>query len=171
MRQVGRKGIGRRGNLFAAPRPSPTGAGLPWLASQGRQFGPQGPRQKAPRWKHRRARSEASGAHSSRTLETWRTPVSAAGCNKPAGRRAEKTVEAGRNGKGGTSSDRGRSEPKVGASSPKSDREWTRADCVDGGAILGQPQERRPDEVGFERVNATCKVAFTPSPMKATNGL
>jgi hypothetical protein len=57
------------------------------------------------------------------------------------------------------------------ASSPKSDREWTRADCVDGGAILGQPQERSPDEVGFERVKATCKVAFTPSPMKATNGL
>jgi hypothetical protein len=113
MRQVGGKGIGRRGNPFATPGPSPTGAGLPRLASQGRQFGPQGPGQTARRWQHHQARSEAPGAHSSGTPKTWRTPSSAAGCNKPAGRRAEKTVEAGRNGKGGTSSDPGRSGPKV----------------------------------------------------------
>jgi hypothetical protein len=70
-------------------QPSPADAGLTWLASQGRQFGPQGPGQMAPRWQHHRARSEAPDPHSSETPETWRTPGSAAGCNKPAGRRAE----------------------------------------------------------------------------------
>lgn len=60
---------------------------------------------------------------------------------------------------------------RSGASSPKSGREWTRVDCVDGGAILGQPQERSPDEVGVERVKATCKVAPDRSPMKAPKGL
>jgi len=60
---------------------------------------------------------------------------------------------------------------RSGASSPKSDREWTRVDCVDGGAILGQPQERRPDEVRVERVKSACKVALTPSPMKTSKGL
>jgi hypothetical protein len=47
--------------------------------------------------------------------ETRRTPRSAAGCNKPARYRAEKTVGAGRNGKGGTSPERGNSGPKVAA--------------------------------------------------------
>jgi len=37
----------------------------------GRQFGPQGPGQMAPRWKHHRARSEAPDPHSSETPETW----------------------------------------------------------------------------------------------------
>jgi len=45
--------------------------------------------------------------------ETWRTPWSVPGCNKPGRCRAEQAVEAGRNGKGGTSSEGGISEPKA----------------------------------------------------------
>jgi hypothetical protein len=44
--------------------------------------------------------------------ETWRTPWSAAGCNKPARHCAEKTVVAERNGKDGTSTGLGSPEPK-----------------------------------------------------------
>jgi hypothetical protein len=45
--------------------------------------------------------------------ETWRTPWSAAGCNKPAKCQVEQAVEAERNGKGGTSPGRGSPGPKV----------------------------------------------------------
>jgi len=38
------------------------------------------------------------------------------------------------------------------ASSSKPAWEWTRVDCADGGENLGQPHERRPDEVRVERV-------------------
>jgi hypothetical protein len=41
---------------------------------------------------------------------------------------------------------------RMGPSSWRPIREWTRADCVDGGEIFGQPQERRPNEVSVERV-------------------
>jgi hypothetical protein len=69
----------------------------------------------------RRAGHRARGPLSSREgprdadigPETWRTPWSAAGCNKPATGPAEQTAEAGRNGKGGTSSKGGNFEPKV----------------------------------------------------------
>jgi hypothetical protein len=66
-----------------------------------------------------------------RESETWRTPWSAAGCNKPADRRtsgssdllaAEETAGAGRNGKSGTCAGRGSPEPK---SRRRLGREWT----------------------------------------------
>ena len=66
-----------------------------------------------------------------RESETWRTPWSAAGCNKPADRRtsgssdllaAEETAGAGRNGKSGTCEGLGSPEPK---SRRRPGREWT----------------------------------------------
>jgi hypothetical protein len=83
--------------------------------------------------------------------ETWRTPGSAAGRNKPAKCQVEQTVEAGRNGKGGTSPGGGIPGPKVAprrratslgkhasGSSPeqRDHREWTPGTQVDGGADL-----------------------------------
>jgi hypothetical protein len=50
--------------------------------------------------------------HENHGPETWRTPWLAAGCNRPAISPAEKTAEAGRNGKGGTSSKGGSFGPK-----------------------------------------------------------
>jgi hypothetical protein len=46
------------------------------------------------------------------------------------------------NGKGGTSSERGSSEPKGGL---RPTREWTHDICTGGGAIFDEPQERSPD--------------------------
>jgi hypothetical protein len=61
-------------------------------------------RQRAGRWQHRPASQRVEhGSGEERGPETRRTPWLAAGCNKPARRCAEKTVEAGRNGRDGTS--------------------------------------------------------------------
>jgi hypothetical protein len=94
---------------------------------------------------------EGTPAHRLGRPETWRTPGSAAGCNKPAKCQVEQTVEVGRNGKGGTSPGRGSPGPKVdlcqtaksfgktrnGSSSEQQDhREWTPGTQVDGGADL-----------------------------------
>lgn len=83
--------------------------------------------------------------------ETWRTPGSAAGCNKPAKCQVEQTVEAGWNGKDGTSPGGGIPGPKVaprrraaslgkqasGSSPEQRDHwEWTPGTHVDGGADL-----------------------------------
>lgn len=90
----------------------------------GRASGPPGPARRARRWRHHRARSEAPPAHPRAAPETWRTPGSAAGRNKPATcpgsslrqearSAAEQTVEVGRNDKDGTCSEGGTSGPKV----------------------------------------------------------
>jgi len=93
--------------------------------------------------------------------ETWRTPGSAAGCNKPAKCQVEQTVEVGRNGKDGTCSGRGSPGPKVAprrqadsfgkthggsSSEQRRHREWTPGAHVDGGAIFDNPMRgvRRP---------------------------
>jgi hypothetical protein len=68
--------------------------------------------------------------------ETWRTPWSAAGRNKPASRRAEQAVEVGQNDKDGTTTSPGR---RVAKAELRSRREWTRDGHVDGGAILDNP--------------------------------
>jgi hypothetical protein len=67
------------------------------------------------RWRHRVG--SASVAHGRVTVmepETWRTPWSAAGCNRPARHCAEKTVEVARNGKDGTCPGGGSPGPMVG---------------------------------------------------------
>jgi hypothetical protein len=67
------------------------------------------------RWRHRvGSASVAHGDETVREPETWRTPWSAAGCNRPARHCAEKTVEVGRNGKDGTSPGGGSPGPGVG---------------------------------------------------------
>jgi len=115
--------------------------------------------------------------------ETRRTPRSAAGRNRPARCRAEKTVGAGRNGMGGTSPERGNSGPKVADREPSSfettahdrslmlllgacgsanhDLERTLGADVDGGAIFGQPQERNPDPAGSSRISRKGRSART----------
>jgi hypothetical protein len=104
--------------------------------------------------------------------ETWRTPWLAAGCKKPAISPAEKTAEAGRNGKGGTSSKGGIFEPKVvnvscrsrpprgtgrtgGSSEPGHDQEWTLERHVDGGAKFDNPKRGVPILNGSTR-DAPC---------------
>jgi len=81
--------------------------------------------------------------------ETWRTPWPAAGCNKPAecrrvlllagGLAAEQTVEAGRNGRDGTSRGLGRPRPK---DELRLVREWTQWHRWRRGK--DEPQERSP---------------------------
>jgi len=83
--------------------------------------------------------------------ETWRTPGSAAGCNKPAKCQVEQAVEVGRNDKGGTNPGIGKTGSKVAprreaesfgmkhsGSSPEQRNhwEWTPGTHVDGGADL-----------------------------------
>jgi hypothetical protein len=90
-------------------------------------------------------RGDEGGGESIAEPETWRTPWSAAGRNRPARPCAEQAVEAGRNGRDGTSPGAGSPGPK--ATPPARGwkrREWTRKADVDGGAIFGQPQERSP---------------------------
>jgi len=81
--------------------------------------------------------------------ETWRTPWPAAGCNIPAGFCAEETVEAGRNGKGGTSRGTwrsfGRSQVRKGLVGVDAQGRCRRR------GDLWEPQERsssEPDECG-----------------------
>jgi hypothetical protein len=171
MGQVGGKRFGGRGDPSAAPGPSPTGASLSRLASRGRQFGPRGSGQTARdgdistlEARHRvlvPVGIPKRGEPQVRLQDATSLQVDARSKpSKPGGTaRAERVQAVAGLGR------------RSGASSPKSGREWTRADRVDGGAILGQPQERRPDEGGVERVKATCKVAFAPPPMKASKGL
>jgi len=108
----------------------------------------------------RRAERSGTAARLERP-ETWRTPGSAAGCNKPAKCMVEQTVEAGKNGKGGTSPGRGSPGPKVAprrqaeslgmthgdsSSEQRGHREWTPGIDVDGGADFDNPTRgvRRP---------------------------
>jgi len=106
----------------------------------------------SPRGKYRETRRPSP--------ETWRTPWSAAGCNRPATYPAEQTVEVGRNGKDGTRSKGGIFEPMGanesqvpssseheaagGSSEPVRDREWTLERHVDGGAIIDNPMRGVP---------------------------
>jgi len=86
----------------------PTG----WVATPSPEGGGEDRRAVEAPWRgcgHSAARQRTSQSEP----ETWRTPWSAAGCNRPARHCAEKTVEAGRNGKGGTSSGPGGPEPKA----------------------------------------------------------
>jgi hypothetical protein len=86
----------------------------------------------------------AFGRRGNEAPETWRTPWPVAGCNRPAGCCAEKTVGVGWNDKGGTSLEVGASRPKGGL---RPTSEWTRGICTGGGAIF-EPHERSPDRTG-----------------------
>jgi hypothetical protein len=75
--------------------------------------------------------------------ETRWTSGSAAGCNKPATRRAEETVEVVRNHEGGTGL-RGW-HPRSRSDDWPSSREWTNHEHVDGGATGTSPSLRGLD--------------------------
>jgi len=171
MRQVGGNGISGRGNLSGGPNPvRPVQVGHGWRARAGSSVRKDRGRRRrdgnitGPEARHRiliPVRLPKRGEPQVRLQDATSLQVDARRKpSKPGGTaRAERVQTVA--GLGQWS----------GASSPKSGREWTRVDCVDGGAILGQPQERRPDEVLVERVKSTCKVALTPSPMKTSKGL
>jgi hypothetical protein len=95
-------------------------------------------------WRHRgrRAPTPSLRAKGKGRPETWRTPWPDAGCNKPAGCRAEQTAVVGKNGKGGTRPECGSSGPKGG---PRPAWERTLGICTGGGAIFDEPQERSPE--------------------------
>jgi hypothetical protein len=76
--------------------------------------------------------------------ETRRTPRPAAGCNKPASLRAEKTVEVVRNHAGGTRLDGWCRRPDGRTGATRRSLEWTRGGDVGGGAV----KSRTPGEAG-----------------------
>jgi len=85
-------------------------------------------------------RSGGSDGTSTRS-ETGRTSWSVAGCNKPARSCTEQTVEAGRNGKGGSRA-KGGIFALTGGQLP-GNREMRTCDAdADGEAIFGKPHER-----------------------------
>lgn len=92
------------------------------------------------------AAGRASGPDETTLLATWRTSWPAAGRNKPASRRAEQTVEAGRTARAERARELAAPGRRVNASgrAPGVD---ARGD-VGGEADFGKPQERRPSGLG-----------------------
>jgi hypothetical protein len=107
-------------------------------------------RGRRPRQRPRKRTAVRKKGNQPRGPETWRTPWPVAGCNRPAGCRAEETVGAGRNGKGGTRPERGDSGPKGHLSlrgGPGVDARCSYRRRGD----LWEPQERSPDQTGRTR--------------------